>query len=636
MSKSNPDPNSATGSYEQVRQIVSGALDAVVTINREGRVVEWNKRAEEVFGWARDEALGQLMAEMIVPHAMREAHNRGMSHYLATGEGPILNQRIEITALRRDGDEFPVELSVTPLQIGDELRFSAFIRDITEERAARSSLEEATQLLETLIDGLNSAVMVEDNERRILHVNSQFCALFDIPLSSSELVGTDCRAGLDQSKQIFAHPQKFLDKIDQLIAAGTRATNHELELVDGRVLELDYVPIGLGEHSRGHLWHYRDISERKLAAAALAERNAQLDSIFSLSPDGFASIDADGCIRFVNPAFEHLTGLAISSIRGARIAQLDSLLMQQADPELGYTSMIELLGAPGRKGDYEDVMYLMHPRHRILKRVVRQATDLSGEQAGQVIYLRDITHEAEVDRMKSEFLSTAAHELRTPMASVYGFSELLLMRDYDKETSHEIVETIHNQSKRLINMLNELLDLARIEARAGKDFEFALQEVEPIIRHTVKSLMIPGDNRPVKSTFRRKLPAVLIDRDKIEQALTNVLANAYKYSPDGGDITLRTFSQEVAGRTYVTIVITDQGIGMTPDQLEKVFERFYRADISGNIPGTGLGMCLVKEIIELHGGDIFVESEYGKGTSVSMLLPVSSEQDSNQLTEQRK
>ncbi len=627
MAKGEQRKSVDTGVYEQVRQIVSAALDAVITIDSHGHVLEWNRRAEEIFGWSRAEAIGEPMAEMIVPPAMREGHHRGMEKYLATGEGPILNQRIEISALRRDGSEFPVELTVSPIRIGDELRFSAFLRDITDDKLARKHLEDARQLLESLIDGLNSAVMVEDSQRRVLHVNVRFCELFGIPLAPADLVGTDCRAGLARAKNLFADPEGFVVLVDELIQEGRQQNDRELSLADGRSLELDYVPIAIGENELGHLWHYRDISERKLAESALAERGAQLDSIFSLSPDGFAFVDADGCIQFVNPAFARLTGLPRSTITGSRIAQLDTLLARQSDPNHEYTSMIEPVGNPTAMGDFEDVIRLRHPREAVLKRTVRRSPDSKSERASQVIYLRDVTHETEVDRMKSEFLSAAAHELRTPMASVYGFSELLLSRDYDRETSREAVETIHAQSRRLIELLNELLDLARIEARAGKDFNIAQHDIQAIVRQTVKGLLIPGDPRPVKSTFKKHLPPVMVDRDKIQHALTNVLANAYKYSPQGGDIRLSTSLQEMDDRQFVKIVISDQGIGMKPEQLERIFERFYRADSSGAIPGTGLGMSLVKEVMELHGGYIFVESEFRRGTTVSLLLPTGTDQN---------
>ena len=223
--------------------------------------------------------------------------------------------------------------------------------------------------------------------------------------------------------------------------------------------------------------------------------------------------------------------------------------------------------------------------------------------------------------MKSEFLTTAAHELRTPMVSVFGFTELLLNRPVNEERRRDMLETIHRHALLLINMVNELLDLARIEARQGKDLKPRLCDLSTLVRQAVDSMMVKGDARSVQVALEHHDAELLLDPDKTLRALTNVLSNAYKYSPAGGDITVRTVDGEVGGRPMVGVTVRDQGIGMSPVECQRVFERFYRADPSGNIPGTGLGMSLVKEIVELQGGSVDLDSAPGQGTAVTMWFP---------------
>jgi signal transduction histidine kinase len=258
----------------------------------------------------------------------------------------------------------------------------------------------------------------------------------------------------------------------------------------------------------------------------------------------------------------------------------------------------------------------------VLKRTVKVLEGDAGGPIGKVVYFRDITLEDEVDRMKSEFLSTAAHELRTPMSSILGFTELLLKRDYDPATRRELLETIHRQSTNLGKLINELLDLARIEARAGKDFRVEPRSLFPLVRETVSGLIVPGDGRKVEVTLPARSPRVAVDADKFRQALLNVLSNAYKYSPGGGAIEVHARTRKHDAVRQVGIVVRDQGIGMTPDQCDRIFERFYRADTTGAVPGTGLGMSVVKEIVELHGGAVEVESAHGVGTAVTLWLPL--------------
>jgi signal transduction histidine kinase len=221
--------------------------------------------------------------------------------------------------------------------------------------------------------------------------------------------------------------------------------------------------------------------------------------------------------------------------------------------------------------------------------------------------------------MKTEFLSTAAHELRTPLASIHGFSELLLKRDFDAATRRDLLQTIHRQSTNLAGLVNELLDLARIEARADKDFRLEVQPLQPIVEATVRYLLVPDDPRPIGLKLAPVLPLVRVDAAKLEQALLNVLSNAYKYSPGGGGVELETFLGEGGGE--VGIAIRDRGIGMSAEEVGRVCERFFRADTSGAIPGTGLGMSLVKEIMEILGGRIVIDSHPGRGSTVTLWLP---------------
>ena len=185
-----------------------------------------------------------------------------------------------------------------------------------------------------------------------------------------------------------------------------------------------------------------------------------------------------------------------------------------------------------------------------------------------------------------------------------------------------MLEIIHQQSSLLISRVNELLDLARIEARQGKDMQREQHALGMLIERTVDSLMVQGDDRAVQLDVQHGAQLLLVDADKAVRALTNVLGNAYKYSPDGGEIRLHTLSGEHDGRPAVGVCVSDQGIGMSDEQAARVFERFFRADPSGNIPGTGLGMSLVKEIMALHGGGAELHSAPGQGTQVTLWFPL--------------
>ena len=353
----------------------------------------------------------------------------------------------------------------------------------------------------------------------------------------------------------------------------------------------------------------------------LQVRGEQLDAIFALSPDGFVSFDAARRANYVSPAFSRLTGLPEESVLGATEAAIEERLRRLSDAAVPWRGLGGLrldppAGSAAVPAQPRRVLIeLARPQRRVLEIGLRQGTT---EAISQVLSLRDVTHESEVDQMKSEFLSTAAHELRTPMASIFGFVELLMMRNPGPELRAEMLGTIHRQTKLMIAIVNELLDLARIEARRGADFRLETLDLVELVTEALAEFKPPQDRAlPLLERPQGLLP-VRVDRNKVRQALGNVLSNAYKYSPQGGAVQMRivTEGQELG------VQVQDSGIGMTPEQLARVSERFYRADTSGSIPGTGLGMSIVKEIVELLGGRMALASEPGAGTTVTLWLPV--------------
>jgi PAS domain S-box-containing protein len=389
----------------------------------------------------------------------------------------------------------------------------------------------------------------------------------------------------------------------------------------------------------------RDISRRKAAAdeldryrlglealvaqrtRELNDRSEQLDAIFALSPDGLMSFDNHHCVSFANRSFLHMTGLDAKEIIGMDELTFSDRLARKCQPHAVFPGVARLRQARQKVGTGDTapeqgaqrlLIELVAPISRIIEVGIRLAET---DNLSQILYFRDVTHETEVDRMKSEFLSTAAHELRTPMASIYGYSELLMTQDFDDEARKELLETIFRQSELMASIINELLDLARIESRRGKDFVIERLDLKDLVTTTVAGYKPP----PKRSApqFAGSATPMLIDADrrKMQQAILNIVSNAYKYSPDGGTVEIVLSVSNDDGSHRVGVTVSDSGIGMTPEQLERVCERFYRADTSGKIPGTGLGMSIVKEIIELHGGEVRIASIPGKGTSATLWLP---------------
>ncbi len=361
--------------------------------------------------------------------------------------------------------------------------------------------------------------------------------------------------------------------------------------------------------------------------ASLQERSEQLKAIFALSPDGFVSFDAQRCVSFANPAFERLTGLEDRAVLGLSEEAFSQCLARLCDDQ-HRSQMPTITGlrhalAEGSGEPRRALIQTERPARRMMQAGLRLS---DSTVTSQVFTLRDVTHETEVDQMKTEFLSTAAHELRTPMASIFGFCELLMVCRATPERQKEMLAVMHRQSNRMMAILDELLDLARIESRRGTDFELVTLDLARLVHDVVGDFKPPGERLPPQLPLPTDGAVVRVDRNKMHQALSNVLSNAYKYSPGGGAVSLRLVRDADASHpdrpVFWGICVQDQGIGLTCEQLARVGERFYRADASGNIPGTGLGMAIVKEILELLGGRLQVQSQLGQGSQVTLWLPL--------------
>lgn len=364
----------------------------------------------------------------------------------------------------------------------------------------------------------------------------------------------------------------------------------------------------------------RAVDARVLAQNQVQDRTEQLNTIFALSPDGFVSFDQHRRVKYVNPAFSQMTGLNELRLEGMDEMDFSAWLAARCTAATRFCGMAQLREHLNNSAQPAlQLLELGNPGKTVLQVTLRQSDT---QTVSQILYFRDVTRETEVDEMKSEFLTTAAHELRTPMASILGFSELLLDHT-DPLTQQEFLSIIHTQSKAMAVILDELLDLARIEARRDKDFEFASLDLQNLCTDILAALPIPhGRAAPTVSMPAEPL-VLLADGGKLRQAMVNVLTNAYKYSPKGGPVGFTVAPLlRAAEAPQIHIQIRDQGIGMTAEQASRVFERFYRADKSGNIPGSGLGMSLVQEIIKLHHGSVEIESVYQHGTCVHIYLPL--------------
>lgn len=223
-----------------------------------------------------------------------------------------------------------------------------------------------------------------------------------------------------------------------------------------------------------------------------------------------------------------------------------------------------------------------------------------------------------LEKAKTEFVSLVSHELRTPLTSIQGFSELLRTRDMEKEKRKEFYRIILNETERLSRLITNLLNLSKIEA--GIELNREMVSIPDLVEEDLELFQSQTDIHRLKYVGNRRIPRVYADPDRLHLVIKNLLSNAVKYSPEGGPVEVET---GVRGK-YVTISVTDHGVGIPHEELPHIFERFRRVENSQlkGISGSGLGLAIVKHLVELHGGKVTVHSEVGKGSTFTVFIPI--------------
>jgi signal transduction histidine kinase len=346
---------------------------------------------------------------------------------------------------------------------------------------------------------------------------------------------------------------------------------------------------------------------------------------------GLVVIGTNHRILQINPSARHILNIVDSDSPVGRPftsviehAKLQALLQKS----LARSVPIEVNGEisiPVRPEDYTD--------GDVIDRIYQvQCAPVRGDDtddiAGIVVLLNDITEIRGVDRMKTAFISTVSHELRTPLTSIKGFIATLLADKegfYDLATQREFYAIIDSECDRLTRLIDDLLSASRIEQGKALEYKFETVDVRELVHSVLiaQSASISNSQHNLLEEFPATFPKIQADRDRLLQVLTNVLGNAIKYSPAGGTVRM-TGSVQPDGR-YIQIRVTDQGIGIPREHLTKIFERFHRVDNRDNreIGGTGIGLYLVKSIVEAHHGTVDVQSELGKGSVFILSLPLS-------------
>ena len=347
---------------------------------------------------------------------------------------------------------------------------------------------------------------------------------------------------------------------------------------------------------------------------------AKSQAILEGVADGVMVADAEGSVILLNAAAEQLLGVAREEVLGRSTDEM--LGLYGAEGRAWLAAIEEWLANPADHAPGAFTAERLQIGDRVVSVHVAPVV-MGAEYLGTVSVFRDITVTVEADRAKSEFVSTVSHELRTPMTSIKGYADLLMMGAVGEleEQQRHFVRIICNNADRLTGLVNDLLDISRIESGRVRLNPLAVS-IPDIVDQVVSMLAGRAQARELamRIDVADGLPAAWGDPDRVTQILTNLVGNALQYTPSGGSITVSARESE----GMLAVSVADTGIGIAPSHLSKIFDRFFRADdpFVQESPGTGLGLAITRSLVEMHGGEIWVESEVGAGSVFTFTLPL--------------
>jgi len=575
-------------SEERFRVMSAAAHDAVVTMDNDGNIAYWNAAAEQIFGYAAEEAIGRNLHTLMAPGRFHEAYCKGFAVFRTSGQGPAMGRTLELAAVRKDGQEFPIEMSASAVRIGGKWHAIGIIRDITWRKRTEERLEKINACL------LHFGPDPDENISRLTAL-------------SGELLGAD--------SALYSRLEGgMLHLVGRWHAPADMET---MDQPDGRV---------------GH------DAIRQAAEHPLVVRNLPQTAYAQTDP----GVLRHGWRTFVGQA---------TRCAGAAIGSLGVCYQRDFAPDAGDERLLTIIAsAASVEEERRQAQLQLRATAALLHCQNVELEAQKGQLQAQQQELESINAELENARRaaegasvaKSKFLANMSHEIRTPMTAITGFAELLAEEALCctvcprhaacelRVRSREHVETIMCNSRHLLEIINDILDLSKVEA--GKLRVERVRCAPLDIVADIQSMMrarAAGKGLTFRVECAGPVPRhIETDPTRLRQILLNLVGNAVKFTERGEVRLVLRFVAEPAGRSSASPLprlqfeVVDTGIGMTPEQMGQLFQPFAQVDSSTTrrFSGTGLGLAISKRLAEMLGGDITVESRPGEGSRFCLTI----------------
>jgi PAS domain S-box-containing protein len=612
---------------EILRSVCASSLDALVMIDGGGRAILWNPAAERMFGYTAAEMLGQPVHDLLAPAALRQRFQESFPAFQKTGQGAAIGTMQELTARRKDGSEFPIDLSLAAVQKGEEWHAVGVIRDMTGRKRAEEALRESQESYRRVVENAPEAIFVATHGC-FRYLNPAALRLFGAT-SASEL--------LNQPVMRTIHPDSraaVAEGIRQVEELGMDLSpwRQKYLRLDGTVLDIEgfAVPF-IFEGEKGGLVFARDITERKRAEEDLranedllsdSQRIGHLGSwdwrlqggtsamvwtpetyrLFGVSPETFA-LSAETFVTLIHP-----------DDQASMQAWIRECLAGLGPPDLEFRVNLPDGG----------IRYIMGRGHLLPQEagnksihMVGVALDITERRLAEEALLRRTEELKRSNTELEQFAYVASHDLQEPLRMVSSYMQLLSRRYKGKLDSNadEFIAFAVDGAKRMQQLINDMLAFSRVATRGH---EFKPVEADTALKQALSNLTAAIEESHANVTFD-PLPVVSADSGQLTQLFQNLIGNAIKFRRQ--EPPRIHVSAERRAKEWV-FSVRDNGIGIEPQHLERIFVIFQRLHAASEFPGTGLGLAISKKIAERHGGRLWVTSEPGAGSVFYFSIPV--------------
>ncbi|WP_434035530.1 PAS domain-containing sensor histidine kinase [Formosa sp. 4Alg 33] len=616
LQKSNQDLEALlTRTDSQLQGVFENIVDSYVIIDLVGNILKMNEAAEELLGYSCTDQMFNLI-KLVHPSEVERVKT---SFETLFKDGILTDFNVKIIT----GNNRHILVHINASVIYDQgiaVAAQGIVRDITKQKASENRLKESENRLATLILNLDSGVILEDENRHIVLTNKKFTQLFNIDASPTDLIGMNCKTAAEHNSVLFKDPEAFLLRMRDIDNKKETVLGDELEMIDGKILERNYLPIVQGGKSKGYLWTFKDVTLNRTYRKSLEAEKQKYSNIISNMNLGLVEVDKRDRILMVNQSFVDMTGYSKEELIGVKGKDL---LPFKSDMEIIKNKVIER--KQGKTESYE--LRIKNKAGEIRYWLVSAAPNynLKGEITGSIGVNFDFTEIKNLQLQKErllkkieisnnelhEYAHVVSHDLKSPLRSINALVSWLKSDNEGKLDAGSLQNfaLIEDTLEKMEQLITDVLEYSSI----GSDKNLTTDvELDKMVADVIHMLYLPEH---INITVLNSLPTVVGNKTKLQQLFQNLISNAIKFiDKETGYIEIDFEDLD----THYKFSIKDNGVGIDKKFHHKIFKIFHALNKSKD--STGIGLSIVKKIVELHEGEIWLDSETAVGTTFFFTL----------------